>query len=133
MANIQFIGNVRQLYASKEAFDVHPQVKHKEQSAFPDQIKGLWFCVREGLFDYEKGREDAILFQVDKTISKPVPKSLVSVYDKGVKKVKDNFFRKLHECFPTVRKVTFNRVIDNREEEEGEDEDEEEDEAIVDE
>ncbi|KAK3745448.1 hypothetical protein QZH41_016246 [Actinostola sp. cb2023] len=47
MANVQFIGNVRRLYADKEAFDVHPQLKHTEQSAFPDQIKGMWFSLRE--------------------------------------------------------------------------------------
>lgn len=115
MANVQFIGNVRHLYVGKEAFNVHPQTKHTEQSAFPDQIKGMWFCVREGLLEFVEGRKEAIACHA---VSKSVPKALVSVYDKGVKKVKDNFFRKLHECFPSMRKVTFNRVVDTIEEDE---------------
>jgi len=60
MANVQFIGNVRRFYADKQSFDVHLKTKHTEQSAIPDQIKGMWFCVRERFFTYVKGREDVI-------------------------------------------------------------------------
>jgi hypothetical protein len=53
----------------------------------------MCFCVREGLLEFVEGREEAIACHA---VSKSVPKALVSVYDKGIKKVKDKFFRKLH-------------------------------------
>ena len=47
MANVQMIGAIRKGYMSHEAFDVHPTTKHKEQDPFPDQLKGMWFCLKE--------------------------------------------------------------------------------------
>jgi len=116
MANVQLIGNVRRLYSAKEGFDVHPTTKHTEQSPFPDQMKGMWFCIREGMFEYVSERKDVLSFQVDPGTSKPIPKSVISVYEKGSIKVKDNLYRKLHECFPSMRKVTFMRIVEGRDE-----------------
>ena len=119
MANIQLLQNVRSMYSNKDAFDVHPTKKHHEQSPFPDQLKGMWFCLREGFFDYSQGRTEIFECpkQPDSTQPKYVPKSCVSVYQKGLKKVKDNFNRKLHECFPAMRKYTFSAVETEQENE----------------
>ena len=112
MANIQFLQNVRNTYSNKDAFDVHPTKRHKEESPFPDQLKGMWFCLKEGFFDYVQGRTEILQCpkQPDSTQPKYVPNSCVSVYQKGIKKVQDNFKRKLHECFPAMRLYTFSTV-----------------------
>ena len=50
MANIQLFDQIKKPYAENEAFDVHPTSKHKEWDSKPDQLKGMWFCVKEGYF-----------------------------------------------------------------------------------
>ncbi len=117
MANIQFLQNVRSTYSNKDAFDVHPTKRHQEQSPFPDQLKGMWFCLKEGFFDYAQGRKEILQCpkQADSTQPKCVPNPCVSVYQKGIKKVQENFNRKLHECFPAMRMYTFSTVETERE------------------
>lgn len=51
MGNLVVLGSTRGTFASRQAFDHHTTTKHKEQSSSPDQIKGTWFCVQNGLFD----------------------------------------------------------------------------------
>ena len=72
------------------------------------------------MFEFVKEREVALSVHIDHADQdpKPVSKALVSVYEKGLTKVKDNFYRKLHECFPSMRMVTFNRIVETREEDE---------------
>ncbi len=115
MANVQLFGNIRHAYSAKEAFDVHPTKRHTEQSPFPDQLKGLWFCLREGMFEYVEGRKEAISFPKEDGKAS-IPKSKVSIVEKGVAKVKANFSRKLHDCFPSVRKVSLDNVMENNQE-----------------
>lgn len=50
MGNLDVLGATRETYASHQAFDHHTTTKHKEQSSFPDQIKGMWFCVQNVFF-----------------------------------------------------------------------------------
>ncbi|XP_048587325.1 uncharacterized protein LOC125556710 [Nematostella vectensis] len=113
MANVVLIGSVRQSYAGKSAFDVHPTKRHSEQDPFPDQLKGMWFVYREGFFDV-KGRTEVIQFGVN-DVPKSVPKGYIGVYNKGTDKVKDNFNRKIHECFPGVRKFSFQQLVEDAE------------------
>ena len=44
------------------------------------------------------------------TTQKPVPKLAIYVKEKGEKKVKEKFEAKLHDCFPSFRKVSFERI-----------------------
>jgi hypothetical protein len=52
MANIQMIETVRKAFMSRDAFNVHPTTKHKEQDPFPDQLKGMWFCLKENMVSW---------------------------------------------------------------------------------
>ena len=86
MANVQMIGAIRKGYMSHEAFDVHPTTKHKEQDPFPDQLKGMWFCLKEKIVSCVDGKATLKVFPFDGSESKNVPIN-----------------RKMHECFPSVR------------------------------
>ena len=54
ITNVQLFGQVRRAYADKEPFDVHGTSKHKEQDPMPDQLKGMWFCVKDRFFQPQK-------------------------------------------------------------------------------
>lgn len=107
MANIQMVETVRKAFMSREAFNVHPTTKHKEQDPFPDHLKGMWFLLKEDVVSCIEGREVVKMFPVDgsKPTEVPVPKKCCDIYGKGCKKVEGEFVRKLHECFPSVRNV----------------------------
>lgn len=105
MANLQMIGAIKKGYMSHEAFDVHPTTKHKEPDPFPDQLKGMWFCLKENIVSCVDGRTTAKFFPIDGSEFKNVsiPKKCSDIYHKGCKKVAEQFTRKMHECFPGVR------------------------------
>jgi hypothetical protein len=48
MGSIDLLKFVRKTYMGKEGFDMHSTSRHSEQSSFPDQIKGAWFCLKRG-------------------------------------------------------------------------------------
>jgi hypothetical protein len=100
MANLNTLGSIRSSYASPHAFDIHPTTKHKEQSSLPGQIKGMWFCVNNGFF---KVSGSTVPYQYP--LQGPVIEKKVSnVF------VDEKFESKLHKCFPTFRKLSFQRV-----------------------
>jgi hypothetical protein len=107
MANIQIIEATRKAFMSKKAFDVHPTKKHSEQDPFPDQLKGMWFCMKEEVLSPTEGRNVIKHFPLDGSGPKemPIPKKFSDVYQKGCEKVEKEFNAKLHECFPSVRNV----------------------------
>ena len=111
MGNLNLFGSTRSAFSNKEAFDYHPTTKHKEQSSFPDQIKGLWFCVKNNFFSVSSGKVPCQFPLLSpSTIQKPVPKLAINVKEKGEKKVKEKFEAKLHDCFPAFRKFSFERI-----------------------
>ena len=85
MGNLNLFGLTRATYSNKEAFDYHPTSRHKEQSFFPDQLKGMWFCVKNKFFEVSSGK-------------------------RGEKKVEEKFEEKLHDCFPSFQKLSFEKV-----------------------
>lgn len=94
-ANLENIGAVRRAFAGHGAFNVHPTTHHSEQDPFPDQLKGMWFCLNQKFFKPHETDESApLMMYKDK-----VPPSLIDVYDKGQTKVKQNFHEKLFNTF----------------------------------
>ena len=55
--NLEAMGAVRQAFGGHEAFNVHPTTHHTEQDPFPDQLKGMWYCLREKLFQPQSGED----------------------------------------------------------------------------
>ena len=47
MANIDLLKMVRAAHMGKEVFDVHHTSRHSEQTPFPHQLKGAWFCLQQ--------------------------------------------------------------------------------------
>ena len=59
------------------------QQRHKEQSSWPDQLKGMWFCTRNGFFAVS-GSTVAYEYPLKgPAIQKPVRQAFVQVKDKG--------------------------------------------------
>lgn len=50
MGNLKLLSSTRGAYSNPQAFDHHPTAKHKEQTPFPDRLKGMWFCLKNGFF-----------------------------------------------------------------------------------
>lgn len=103
MANVQLFGKVRRAYADKSAFAIHVTSKHTEQDPLPDQLKGMWFCLKEKLFKPEKGTTCISQYNTQGQKDGKVKQNLIDVYGKGVKKVEQNFNQKMYELFPERR------------------------------
>ena len=101
---IDMLKMVRASYMGKDGFDVHHRSRHSEQTAFPDQLKGAWFCLQKGFFT-SSGRKEVECYPVDQKGSTEVkiPKNLINVVEKGQAKIKENFKAKLFESFPDLR------------------------------
>lgn len=110
MGNLDILGSTRNAYASRQAFNIHPTTKHTEQSSFPDQVKGMWFCVQNGFFELSGSDVPNEYPLKGPAIQKHVPKMLMQVKEKGEDKVREKFEGKLHECFPSFRQFSFQRI-----------------------
>ena len=99
--NLEAMGAVRQAFGGHEAFNVHPTTHHTEQDPFPDQLKGMWYCLREKLFQPQSGEDTNSIRRITTggEVSGKVPMALVDVYQKGKEKVKQNFGQKLFNTF----------------------------------
>ena len=111
MGNLDVLGSTRATYANREAFDHHVTKKHKEQSSFPDQIKGMWYCMLNGFF-VVSGSTVAYEYPLKgPAIQKPVRQAFMQVKEKGEQKIKEKFEEKLHDCFPSFRHFLLERVM----------------------
>lgn len=43
------MGNIYIIKTTKKACEIHPTKQHTEQDPFPDQLKGMCFCLKEKL------------------------------------------------------------------------------------
>jgi hypothetical protein len=104
MANIDMLKLVRAAYIGRDGFDVHHTSQHSEQTSFPDQLKGAWFCLQKKFFENTK-RQEVECYPLDKKgiPDGKLPKNLINVSDKGKAKIKETFKGKLYECFPDLR------------------------------
>lgn len=104
MANVDMLKLIRAAYVGKQGFDVHHSSRHSEQTSFPDQLKGAWFCLQKEFFKNAQ-RKDVECYPLDnKGIAKGVlPSNLINIDDKGKKKIKLTFNEKLYDCFPDLR------------------------------
>ena len=103
MANVQILGQVRKAYTDRSVFDVHVTANHKEQDPLPDQLKGMHFCFSKKFFSAQEGNTLINKYDVSGEKDGHVKKSVIDVYTKGVKKVQDNFERKMYELYPELR------------------------------
>ncbi len=105
MANLDLFRHIRVAYKSKQAFEVHSTSKHSVANFFPDQLKVAWFCVRKGFFKQHKHYTSIDCFPVDgkgKAFG-VVPTNLINAYEKGKKKINENFKEKLYDAFSDLR------------------------------
>lgn len=109
MGNLDVLGSVRRAYS--EPFHFHQTTKHKEQSSFPDVVKGMWFCLVNHFFKASTGK---VVFEFPLAGAtgpeKAISKSCMDVVMKGEKKVEDKFESKLHESFPSFRRISLQNV-----------------------
>ena len=103
MANVQLFGQVRRAYADKQAFDVHVTTKHKEQDQFPDQLKGMWFCLKERFFLPQKDNTSIHKYNAHGQHDGCITKNLMHVFEKGIEKIEQKFDQKMFECFAERR------------------------------
>ena len=114
MGNLDVLGSTRATYASRQAFDHHVTKKHKEQSSLPDQIKGMWFCMRNEFF-VVSGCNVVYEYPLKgPAIQKEVRQAFVKVKEKGENKIKEKFEEKLHDCFPAFRHFLLKRVLSSQ-------------------
>ena len=99
MVNVEAFSVIRTAYSSKSAFDVHPTSHHTEQSPFSDQLKAMWFCLKEEVISVDKSQHDIPKMTKQGICDGKVQQSCTDVYHKGKSKVKQNFYRMLYEKF----------------------------------
>lgn len=112
MSNLKLFGSIRSAFSNPQAFDYHPTIKHKEQSPLPDQLKGMWFCLKNGFFKVSSGRIPCQYpLQGTPDLQKHVSKMFWGIKDKGEMKVREKFESKLHDCFPAFRRFSLERLV----------------------
>lgn len=104
MSSIDLFKAVRKVYSSKQGFDEHTTQRHSVPNSFPDQLKGMWFCLRNGLLNGMQSDDSPDVYTLEGS-GKPsgkVQKWLLDVNEKGTKKVAEKFKDKLYEAFPDL-------------------------------
>lgn len=82
--NLEAMGAVRQAFGGHEAFNVHPTTHHTEQDPFPDQLKGMWYCLREKLFQPQSGEDTNSIYGLGGCVSERQRKSQAEFWPKVV-------------------------------------------------
>ncbi len=98
--SIDVISTIKDAYRGKEAFGDHTTTRHSVASPLPDQLKGAWFCVNKQLFTPTVAKSSEVAGMCS---TETVPQSLLDVEEKGCKKMKANFQKKMYDLFPGVR------------------------------
>ena len=114
--SVDLVSTIKNACKGPKAFD-DPKAngqRHSVSSPLPDQLKGTWFCVSKGMFGMNSkdeeisDRENSVEgFEMEK-----VPKMCINVDEKGRRKLKDGFKKKLIDSFPDIRFV----ILENKEE-----------------
>ncbi len=99
MVNIEAFSTIRAAYSSPSAFDVHPTSHHKEQDPIHDQLKAMWFCLKENVISDDASDDVIPKMTKEGNCEGNVQQSLIDVYSKGKLKVKQQFSRMLYEKF----------------------------------
>lgn len=97
MANIDLLIQTRKSFQARDAFNVHPTTKHKEQDPFPDQLKAAHFILRRRFFQYVPGRKTVEKFGDPKKAS--ISANNIDCYQSGKRKVVATFNRKLFNIY----------------------------------
>ena len=79
MAKIEIFGSTRKCFQAREAFNVHPTTKHKEQDPFPDQLKVGHFVLQRKFVTADLSRSKVGKFGEPKKTH--IPTSNINVYD----------------------------------------------------
>ena len=87
MSSIDLFKAARNAYSRREGFDDHTTKKHSVPDSFQDQLKGMWFCVKNA-FKSETSGGSAGLYALDCNgiPSGKVPDRLLDVEEKGKEK-----------------------------------------------
>ena len=49
-SSIDIFKAVRKMYSSRKGFNEHSTEKHSVPNSFKDQLKGMWFCLKNDFF-----------------------------------------------------------------------------------
>ena len=107
--NLEALGAVRSVFGGREAFNVHPSSHHTEQDPFPDQLKGMWFCLQKKFFDPPEDQNFVPQLTNKGEEKGKVSITLVDVYKQGKVKVTQNFGQKLFSAFKVFSDVDIAR------------------------
>ena len=58
MVSIYLFKAVRKAYSLKKGFDEHTAQRHHVPNSFPDQLKGMWFCLKNGFLTGTQSSDD---------------------------------------------------------------------------
>jgi hypothetical protein len=106
MGSLDLFKSARKAYRSKAGFDDHTTERHSVPDPLSDQLKGAWFCLKQGLLKPQEQSPDVPkCFPLDGkgTPIGNVPQTFLDVSKKGCAKIAENFTTKLFESFPDLR------------------------------
>ena len=73
MGNLDLTKSVRATYKARKAFGVHNTRRHREQTSLKDNIKAMWFCLKEKFFvNHSQGETITSYSSCGKTMKHPV-------------------------------------------------------------
>ena len=98
MRSLDMFKSVHGAYQLKQGFDEHTTTRHSVPDPLADQLKGVWFCIREGLLKAKCNATKAPDCYPLESTGKPsgeVANCFLDVEEKGYNKIKHNFKAKL--------------------------------------
>ena len=104
MSSIDLFKATRRIYSSRKGFDEHTTRRHSVPNSYKDQLKGMWFCLKNGFLKSHKSNDSPPLYELGCS-GKPsgkVPSNILNVKEKGEKKIMENFKEKLYLSFPDL-------------------------------
>lgn len=103
-SSIDIFKAVRKMYLSRKGFNEHSTKRHSVPNSYKDQLKGMWFCLKNDFFKWNESSEAPRTYELgcNGIASQKVPNNLLDVKEKGEKKIMDNFNEKLYTSFPDL-------------------------------
>ena len=104
MGSLDLFKATRSAYISKEGFDIHGTSRHSVADPFRDQVKGAWFCLKNGLLSTAESKVPAC-YKLDGSgqADGEVPACFLDVHEKGLNKIRSTYKSKLYDAFPDLR------------------------------
>lgn len=100
---LPLLETVRQAYKGKSGFDRHHTKKHSTPSSTEEICRTVSFCLRNNFFEVDSRTQVKFYPHIGSSGTVIIPSRLLQVEEKGLKKFKEVFSKRMFELYPECR------------------------------